>query len=102
MLGIENLALFIAGQEWIFVIVAIAVIFFGAKKIPELARSMGKATSEYEKARIDAEKEITQFKGERMEREKLNEIAKALGVDNTNKNDEELRLAVEKAIKKEK
>ena len=76
MLGIENLALFIAGQEWIFVIVAIAVIFFGAKKIPELARSMGKATSEYEKARIDAEKEITQFKGERMEREKLNEIAR--------------------------
>lgn len=102
MLGIENLTLFIAGQEWIFVIVAIAVIFFGAKKIPELARSMGKATSEYEKARIDAEKEITQFKGERMEREKLNEIARALGVDNTNKNDEELRLAVEKAIKKEK
>ncbi|MBE44319.1 MAG: twin-arginine translocase TatA/TatE family subunit [Thaumarchaeota archaeon] len=102
MLGIENLTLFIAGQEWIFVIVAIAVIFFGAKKIPELARSMGKATSEYEKARIDAEKEITQFKGERMEREKLNEIARALGVDSTNKNDEELRLAVEKAIKKEK
>ena len=102
MLGIENLTLLIAGQEWIFVIVAIAVIFFGAKKIPELARSMGKATSEYEKARIDAEKEITQFKGERMEREKLNEIARALGVDSTNKNDEELRLAVEKAIKKEK
>ena len=102
MLGIENLTLFIAGQEWIFVIVAIAVIFFGAKKIPELARSMGKASSEYEKARIDAEKEITQFKGERMEREKLNEIARALGVDSTNKNDEELRLAVEKAIKKEK
>lgn len=102
MLGIENMALFIAGNEWIFILVAIAVIFFGAKKIPELARSMGKASAEYERSRIDAERELREYKGKRMEREKLNEIAKALGLESEDKSDDELRLEIEKAIKKEK
>ena len=44
------------GYEWIFIILIIVVIIFGAKKIPELARSFGKATSEFEKARIQAKK----------------------------------------------
>ena len=35
------------GYEWIFIILIIVVIIFGAKKIPELARSLGKATSEF-------------------------------------------------------
>ena len=42
--------------EWIFIILIIVVIIFGAKKIPELALSFGKATSEFEKARIQAKK----------------------------------------------
>ena len=45
------------GYEWIFIILIIVVIIFGAKKIPELARSFGKATSEFEKACILAKKE---------------------------------------------
>ncbi|MEM2759509.1 MAG: twin-arginine translocase TatA/TatE family subunit [Nitrososphaerales archaeon] len=102
MAGIENPALFIAGNEWIFILVAIAVIFFGAKKIPELARSMGKATAEYERARIDAERELREYKGKRIEREKLNEIARALGLESEDKSDDELRMEIEKAIKKEK
>lgn len=102
MAGIENLTLFIAGNEWIFILVAIAVIFFGAKKIPELARSMGKATAEYERARIDADRELREYKGKRMEREKLNEIAKSLGLESENKSDEELRTEIENAIKKGK
>jgi sec-independent protein translocase protein TatA len=44
------------GYEWIFIILIIVVIIFGAKKIPELALSFGKATSEFEKARIQAKK----------------------------------------------
>ena len=34
---------FIAGQEWIIIIVLAAVLIFGAKKIPELAKTFGKA-----------------------------------------------------------
>ena len=102
MVGIENLQFFVAGNEWIFILIAVAVIFFGAKKIPDIAKSIGKATSEYERARIDAERELKDYKGQRVEREKLNEIAKALGLDSENKNDDELRMEIDKALKKEK
>jgi sec-independent protein translocase protein TatA len=34
------------GPEW-FVVIGIIVLLFGAKKLPELARSMGKASNEF-------------------------------------------------------
>ncbi|HEX6377673.1 MAG TPA: twin-arginine translocase TatA/TatE family subunit, partial [Nitrososphaeraceae archaeon] len=34
------------GFEWIFIIIIIVVLIFGVKKIPQLARSFGKASSE--------------------------------------------------------
>ena len=46
-----NLANFIAGQEWIFIIVIAVVLIFGAKKIPELAKTFGKAKGEFEKGK---------------------------------------------------
>lgn len=52
----------IAGQEWIFVIIVVAVLIFGAKKIPELAKTFGKAKGEFEKGKIEAEKELKDFK----------------------------------------
>jgi sec-independent protein translocase protein TatA len=36
------------GPEWI-VVVVILVLLFGAKKLPELARSVGKSTNEFKK-----------------------------------------------------
>ena len=104
MNGIHNAILQVPfGYEWIFIIVIIVVIFFGVKKIPELARSFGKATAEYEKARIEAKKELEQIKGkDKMGREKLEELAESLGIDYTNKNDDELKKAIEGAINKEK
>lgn len=61
MLGI-NLANFIAGQEWIFIIVIAVVLIFGAKKIPELAKTFGKAKGEFEKGKIEGEKELKDLK----------------------------------------
>ncbi len=61
-IGIAN---FIAGQEWIFIIVIAVVFIFGAKKIPELARTFGKAKGEYEKGKIEGEKELNEFKEKR-------------------------------------
>ena len=42
------------------VIVAIAAIalLFGAKKLPEFARSLGRAQSEFEKAKMEIRQEI--------------------------------------------
>ena len=41
----------------ILIIVAIIAILFGAKKIPELARSLGKAKGEFKKGLAEGEKE---------------------------------------------
>ena len=53
----------IAGQEWIFIIIIAVVFIFGAKKIPELAKTFGKAKGEFEKGKIEGEKELNDFKG---------------------------------------
>lgn len=93
------------GIEWVILIVVIVVVFFGIKKIPEMAKSFGRATAEYEKARIQAKRELQQMKStenEKVGREKLEEIADTLGIDYTNKNDEDLRKAIDSAVNKEK
>ena len=43
----------------ILIIVALIAILFGAKKIPELARSLGKAKGEFKKGLVEGEKEET-------------------------------------------
>ena len=91
------------GMEWIFIIIIIVVVFFGVKKIPELARTFGKAGAEYEKAKIEAKKELQQIKSQNsgsVGREKLEEIADSLGINYTNKNDDELKAAIDAELNK--
>jgi len=93
------------GVEVIIIILVGLLIIFGAKKIPELAKSFGKATSEFEKARIEARRELHDIKNKDSSvvgREKLEAIAETLGIDYTNKNDEQLRFAIETEINKNK
>jgi sec-independent protein translocase protein TatA len=92
------------GFEWIFIIVIIVVLFFGVKKIPELAKSFGKATAEFEKAKIEAKRDLDKYKNENtnIEREKLESIATTLRIDYTDKNDEDLKKTIENEINKNK
>jgi sec-independent protein translocase protein TatA len=100
-----------SGFEWIFLVVIVVVLIFGAKKIPDLARGFGKATSEFEKARIEAKRELRELKNvgtsssstttnAAANREKLESIADTLGIDYTDKDDDQLRLAIETEINK--
>ncbi len=59
-----NIVNFIQGPEIIILIVVIGVLIFGVKKIPELAKTFGKAKGEFEKGKIEADKELKDFKGE--------------------------------------
>lgn len=43
------------GAPEIFIIVAILILLFGAKKIPELARGIGQGIKEFKNARDDSE-----------------------------------------------
>jgi sec-independent protein translocase protein TatA len=103
-----------SGFEWIFIVIIVVVLIFGAKKIPDLARGFGKATSEFEKARIEAKRELREMKNAgtssssssssttnaAASREKLEAIADTLGIDYTDKDDDQLRLAIETEINK--
>ncbi|RNJ79996.1 MAG: translocase [Nitrosopumilus sp. B06] len=57
-----NLAGFIGGSEWIIVVVIAVVLIFGAKKIPELAKTFGKARGEFERGKLEGEKELKDYK----------------------------------------
>jgi sec-independent protein translocase protein TatA len=50
------------GTEWIWIAIIIGVLIFGAKKIPELARTLGKAKGDYEKGKIESERDLKEFK----------------------------------------
>ena len=49
--------LFISGQE-IFIIMVVALLLFGANKIPEIAKGLGKGMREFRKATDDIKKEF--------------------------------------------
>jgi sec-independent protein translocase protein TatA len=100
IMGIVN------GTEWIIIIAIIAVAIFGAKKIPELARSFGRASTEYEKARFEAKKELQRVRNlpstssVQDDREKLEAVAETLGINYSDKNNYELKSAIQAEIDK--
>ncbi len=51
--------LFISGQE-IFIIMAVALVLFGANKIPDIAKGLGKGMREFRKATDDIKKEFNE------------------------------------------
>ena len=52
----------IGGTELIILVVVIGVLLFGAAKIPQLAKTFGKAKAEYKKGEIEGDNELKDFK----------------------------------------
>src|SRR5437870_11266888 len=100
--------------EWLIIIAIILAVIFGAKKVPELARSFGRATTEYEKAKIEAKKELQRVKEigtttststaieAQVSRGKLELVANTLGINHSEMSDDELRSAIQADINKNK
>ncbi len=44
--------------DWAIIIVVAVLIFGGTKKIPEMARNLGKATGEFKKGQMEIENEL--------------------------------------------
>ncbi len=94
------------GQEWIIIAVIVVVLFFGARKLPDLARSFGRATGEYEKGKVEVKKEIDEMKkswekgglDKEKEREKLIKAAKELGIETEGKTESELKEEIQQAL----
>ncbi|ADB58158.1 twin-arginine translocase TatA/TatE family subunit [Archaeoglobus profundus] len=82
------------GPNELLLILIIVFLLFGASKLPELARSLGKAKAEFKKAEREAELELVEFERQiregKYQRDKLEKMAKDLGVETEGKSDEEL------------
>ena len=54
------LGFFTLNPAELLIILILALLFFGAKRLPELARSLGSAINEFNKAKEDVHRQITQ------------------------------------------
>ncbi len=92
--------LFIAGMEWILVLVAAGgMLLFGAKKIPQIAKSFGRAQSDFEKGKLEGEKEVDKMVTSD-DRLKLLKIAESVGIETEGLSDEQLKQAITEALSK--
>ncbi|OYT55229.1 twin-arginine translocase TatA/TatE family subunit [Candidatus Bathyarchaeota archaeon] len=88
----------IIGQEWIIIAVIAVILIFGAKKLPELARSIGRARGEFERGKIEVEKELKEVETSKPTKETLMKIAKDLGIETEGKSEEEIRQEIAKKV----
>jgi len=100
----------IGGSEWIIIVFAALVLILGTNKLPDAAKKFGKAMNEYKKAKDGIQDQMKDFSNENLkidgpvasERQKLEMIAKNLGVDPKNKSDDDLRNLISSKIGKPK
>lgn len=69
----------VPGGMELAVILLIAILLFGANKIPKLARSTGQAMGEFRRGREQVEQELNEMKGE--VEEVTEEVEEAASID---------------------
>ncbi len=101
---ILNLTAQIEGIEWIILLIIVAALFlFGPQKLPELARGFGRALGEFQRGRMEIEREIRgQFASNTAAdiRSREERIAAALGLATTGKTNPQLKIDIARAIDK--
>ncbi|MCL7389580.1 MAG: twin-arginine translocase TatA/TatE family subunit [Thaumarchaeota archaeon] len=103
----------IQGIEWIIVAVIVLVLFlWGPEKLPKLARSIGQAKKEFEKASRGLEEEVRHFESELKSPitseayrplssdDKLLEIARSLGIQTEGKTRDQIAQEIIEKTKK--
>ena len=94
------------GTNELLMIFAIAVLLFGASKLPELARSMGSSVGEFKKAQKESEQNLKEFEKSLKEpitpKTKVQETAAKLGIDIRSKTDDQLLEEIQRSAEKPK
>ena len=99
--SIKLMQFFGIGWGEILLLILIALLLFGPRKLPELARSAGEAVREFRKASSSLmEEEPKESDKKKEDSEKLRELAMKLGIDVEGKSDEEIMKEIERIAKK--
>jgi len=99
----------ISGSEWMIIVFVAIVLVLGTGKLPSVAKKLGKAVNEYNKAKneIQEQMKIGEDQSPKItgpvgtEREKLETMAKSMGV-NVEKSDDELRKMISEKMGQKK
>ena len=89
------------GAPEILLILAVVLLLFGAKKIPEFARNLGKASAEFKRGKMMVEREIKEAELEdeqEPEDDKITKAAKDLGIETKGKSKIELKKEIAKKM----
>ena len=98
----------IIGSEWMIIIFVALILLFGTNKLPEAGKKIGKIVGEYNKAKNAVQEQIKGYSEPnsnssdlsvngpvQTERQKLEYMAKSLGINIENKTDLELKQIIE-------
>ena len=92
----------ILGSEWIIIIFVALILILGTNQLPSAAKKLGKAVNEFNKAKNEVQDQMKGISNTDLnisgpletERQKLETIAKSLGVNVAEKSDDELRKII--------
>jgi sec-independent protein translocase protein TatA len=89
------------GNTEVLFILFIVLLLFGGKKLPELARSMGEAVKEFNKATNEPAKYIDEkTRKEQEERQAILDAAKKLGIEVEGRDIKDIAADIVKATQK--
>ncbi len=93
------------GTSELILVVIVVIILFCSSKIPELARSLGKATGEFKKAKQESELEMKDFeksikesKSQAYKSSKIRTMSSDFGIAIEGKSDEQLLDEIQKKM----
>ena len=105
-----DFSLNIAGSEWMIIIFVALVLILGTGRLPGAAKKLGKVVNEYNKAKNEIQDQMKEVSEQTptisgpvgTEREKLETIAKTIGIKAEDKTDDELQKIIAAKIGEKK
>jgi sec-independent protein translocase protein TatA len=93
------------GSTEILLIFVAIILLFGASKLPDLARSMGRSMGEFKRGQVEVEKELQSMKSEPSQvmaddiaLTRAQRMAKNLNINIAGKTDDQLLAEIEKKL----
>jgi len=79
------------GTQELILILIVVLFIFGPSKLPELARSLGKAAGEFKRAQVETELDIKRVNNQTVDKDmKIHNLAIEMGIDVNDKTSEQL------------